>query len=129
MISIRMIKNKTIHLNLKRSFGQSFKIYEEEVSEIFQRGSGNGGRKVDSQSNCVILKHNPTGITVRCQKTRLLQKNREIARNKLADLVDFFVNKEKSKIAIAKKRRALKKAAKRRKQIRSGKYPNMTKSN
>ena len=39
-------------------------------------GSGKGGQKINKTSSCVVLKHLPTGIEVRCQKHREQSKNR-----------------------------------------------------
>ncbi len=56
---------------------------EAELSEQFVRGSGSGGQAVQTTSNCVILSHLPTGLTVRCHKTRSLDLNRRAARAEL----------------------------------------------
>lgn len=38
---------------------------EEELEEQFVRGSGPGGQATNKTSNCVVLKHIPTGIVVK----------------------------------------------------------------
>ena len=38
---------------------------EDELEEMFVRGSGPGGQAVNKTSNCVVLKHTPTGIVVK----------------------------------------------------------------
>ena len=38
---------------------------ENELEEMFVRGSGPGGQAVNKTNNCVVLKHQPTGITVK----------------------------------------------------------------
>ena len=43
-----------------------------------------------------MLKHLPTGIVTRCQKTRSLEQNRKIARRDLALKVDFALRGNKS---------------------------------
>ena len=40
-------------------------LNEEELEENFIKGSGPGGQSVQKTSNCVQLKHIPTGIVVR----------------------------------------------------------------
>ena len=40
-------------------------VCESELEEKFVRGFGKGGQKVNKTSNCVELKHLPTGITVK----------------------------------------------------------------
>jgi protein subunit release factor B len=42
--------------------------------------------------NCVLLKHVPTGLLVRCQKTRSLDDNRRVARKLLLQKLDDHVN-------------------------------------
>lgn len=37
------------------------KLNEDEVEEQFIRGSGPGGSNVNKRTNCVLLKHIPTG--------------------------------------------------------------------
>lgn len=36
-------------------------ILEKDLQEQFVRGSGPGGQKTNKTSNCVVLKHIPTG--------------------------------------------------------------------
>jgi protein subunit release factor B len=50
-----------------------------EVVESFVRGSGPGGQKINKTSSTVWLRHQPTGIEVRCQRERSQAANREIA--------------------------------------------------
>jgi protein subunit release factor B len=56
---------------------------EEDIKEIFVRGSGSGGQSVAKTSNCVQLLHVPSGIQVRCHKTRSRDLNRKEARRLL----------------------------------------------
>jgi protein subunit release factor B len=51
-------------------------IRQEDIDEHFIRGSGKGGQKINKTSSCVLLRHVPTGIEVRCQKHREQSKNR-----------------------------------------------------
>jgi hypothetical protein len=39
-------------------------LNEQDLIESFVKGSGNGGQKINTTSNCVDLKHIPTGIRV-----------------------------------------------------------------
>lgn len=52
-------------LSQARDMLVNFQIPESEIREQFQRGHGPGGQKVNKTSNCVVLTHLPTGITVR----------------------------------------------------------------
>lgn len=38
---------------------------ENELEEMFVQGSGPGGQSVNKANNCVVLKHRPTGSTVK----------------------------------------------------------------
>ncbi|XP_024081605.1 probable peptide chain release factor C12orf65, mitochondrial [Cimex lectularius] len=71
-------------------------LNEDELEERFVRGSGPGGSNVNKNSNCVVLKHVPTGIVVKCHFSRLLRNNRKLAREKLVTKLDNLINGEKS---------------------------------
>ncbi|XP_056629785.1 mitochondrial translation release factor in rescue [Diorhabda sublineata] len=71
-------------------------LLDKDIEEMHVRGSGPGGQKINKTANCVVLKHLPTGIVVKCQETRELYKNREIAHSLLQSKVDNFINKEHS---------------------------------
>ncbi|CAG8614667.1 14769_t:CDS:2 [Rhizophagus irregularis] len=43
-------------------------LNEQDLIESFVKGSGNGGQKINTTSNCVDLKHIPTGIRVQVKK-------------------------------------------------------------
>jgi len=63
---------------------QQVRLYlEEDIQEVFVRGSGSGGQSVAKTSNCVQLLHVATGIRVRCHKTRSRDLNRKEARRLL----------------------------------------------
>lgn len=40
-------------------------LSEDDLEEKFVKGFGKGGQKVNKSSNCVELRHIPTGITVK----------------------------------------------------------------
>ena len=71
---------------------------EKEIREIFTKGSGPGGQKVNKATNRCELKHLPTGIIVSSHDTRSLEENRKIARKLLQQRLDFHFNKENSYI-------------------------------
>lgn len=56
------------------------------------RRPGKGGQKINKVRNCVLLKHVPSGLLVRCQKTRSLDDNRRVARKLLLQKLDDHVN-------------------------------------
>ena len=90
---------------------------EEEVAEKFQKGGGKGGQKVNKSNNSVVLTHLPTGIVVKCHKTRSLHINRKLARELLNNELDTLVYGQDSKKAkaIAKKQKSKAKAKQRSK--------------
>jgi peptide chain release factor len=55
---------------------QTLGLRPEDIEEMFVRGSGKGGQKINKTSSTVHLKHLPTGIEVRMQKHREQSKNR-----------------------------------------------------
>ena len=63
-------------------------LLESDLIEKYIRGSGKGGQKINKTSSCVYIKHIPTGIEVKCQKTRSLQMNRFFARRELCDRIE-----------------------------------------
>jgi peptide chain release factor len=63
-------------------------VKAEDITEQFVRGSGKGGQKINKTSSMVFLKHEPTGIAVKCQKHRELSKNRVSAFKILIDKIE-----------------------------------------
>jgi len=55
---------------------EKLEVFAQDIDEKFVRGSGAGGQKINKTSNCVWLRHLPTGIEVKCQKHREREKNR-----------------------------------------------------
>jgi protein subunit release factor B len=71
-------------------------IHESDLIEKFIIGSGKGGQKIQKTSSCVYLKHIPTGIEIKCQKDRLRETNRYLARKMLCERIKEKVFHEKS---------------------------------
>jgi protein subunit release factor B len=63
-------------------------ISETDLEEYFIRGSGRGGQKINKTSSCVQLIHGPSGIEIRCQKTRSQADNRYWARHELCERIE-----------------------------------------
>ena len=59
-----------------------------DVEEKFTRGSGPGGQKINKTSSSVWLRHEPTGIQVRCQRERSQTANREVAWAELCEKLE-----------------------------------------
>ncbi|KAF6209800.1 hypothetical protein GE061_015550 [Apolygus lucorum] len=71
-------------------------LNEDEIDEQFVKGSGPGGQNVNKRANCVVLRHIPSGIVVKCHESRLLETNRKLAREKLVTKLDNMLNGENS---------------------------------
>lgn len=77
-------------------------LNEDDLEEQFVKGSGPGGQKINKTSSCVVLKHIPSGLVVKCQESRLLDYNRKKARIILTTKLDNFLNNENSLAAQTK---------------------------
>jgi len=71
-------------------------ILEQDLDEHFIRGSGSGGQKINKTSSCVQLNHRPSGVEIRCQKTRSQADNRFWARRELCERIEEKILGEKS---------------------------------
>ncbi len=82
-------------------------IRDDDVDERFVRSAGRGGQNVNKVATCVVLRHLPSGIVVKCQETRTQAMNRFLARRRLADELEARLRGEASARAheIAKVRR------------------------
>lgn len=47
---------------------KTIELNEDDLEENFVKGWGKGGQKVNKTSNCVELKHKPSGIVVKVRK-------------------------------------------------------------
>lgn len=93
------------------------KILESDLNEYFIRGSGSGGQKINKTSSCVQMNHAPSGIEIRCQKTRSQADNRYWARKELCERIEEQVlgDKSKKQQAIEKIRRQKRRRSRRAK--------------
>ncbi len=62
---------------------QRLGIQERDLEERFIRSGGPGGQNVNKVSTCVVLRHRPSGLEVRCQQERSQVLNRFLARRLL----------------------------------------------
>lgn len=74
-----------------------YNISDDDLIEKFILGSGSGGQKVNKTNSCVYLKHVPSGIEVKCQKTRSREANRFHARRELLEKIKEQIYKEETK--------------------------------
>ena len=63
-------------------------LREAEIEETFVRSGGPGGQNVNKTSTCVRLHHTPSGLRVRCTRTRAQGLNRYHARVSLCDKME-----------------------------------------
>jgi peptide chain release factor len=82
-------------------------ITEEDLIEKFILGSGSGGQKINKTSSCVYIKHIPTELEVKCQRSRSRELNRYYARRQICEQIEekFFKEKSEKKQASEKIRR------------------------
>lgn len=92
-------------------------IRESDLEERFIRSGGPGGQNVNKVATCVVLKHVPSGITVKCQKDRTQAMNRFYARRILVQKMDSMILGRQSEEArrIAKIKRQKRRRSKRAK--------------
>ena len=90
-------------------------VRPEDLEESFIRSSGPGGQNVNKVSTCVVLKHGPSGLVVRCQKERSQALNRFWARRLLCDkLEERLLGKASAAQSAAEKLRRQKRRRSRR---------------
>ena len=93
-------------------------IREEDLEESFIRSGGPGGQNVNKVASCVVLKHVPTGLVIKCQKDRSQAMNRYFARAILVERLESQIRGRQSEQArrIAKIKRQKRKRSKRAKE-------------
>ncbi|KAB5528387.1 hypothetical protein PHYPO_G00139650 [Pangasianodon hypophthalmus] len=90
-------------------------LNEVDLEEQFVRGSGPGGQATNKTSNCVVLKHIPTGVVVKCHQTRSVELNRKRAREILQEKLDVIYKGEDSELLKQKEESRIRKQVKRKK--------------
>ncbi|MBN8554846.1 MAG: peptide chain release factor-like protein [Deltaproteobacteria bacterium] len=87
-------------------------IFEKDLVEHFIRSGGHGGQNVNKVNTCVYIKHLPSEIEVKCQKTRHQADNRYFAREILCEKIETQILGKKS--AAEKERYKIKKQKQKR---------------
>lgn len=86
-----------VSLSLKsRLKATELKVYATDIEELFIRGSGHGGQKINKTSSTVWLKHGPTGLEVKVQQYREQSVNRRIAYQQLIDKIETLIKGRQS---------------------------------
>lgn len=88
-------------------------VVESDFLETFVLGGGSGGQKVNKTASAVDLRHGPSGIRVKSQKSRSRELNRYYARILVCERLEAQVLGEES--PEAKKREKIRKQKSRRK--------------
>lgn len=89
-----------VNLSLKHlQKASALNIDPADIEEQFIRGGGAGGQKINKTSNCVWLRHGPTGIEVKCQEHRERLANRKTAYRLLIDKIEEALKGKESESA------------------------------
>ena len=78
-------------------------VLESDVEEVFIRGSGAGGQKINKTASTVVLRHRPSATDVRCQQERSQAANRLLA-------WELFCEKLETRLRAAEAERAAERA-------------------
>ena len=68
----------------------------ELIEEIFSRGGGKGGQKINKTANRVQLFYPPLDLRVACQRERKRSLNRFLALRELVDRIEMKISPETS---------------------------------
>jgi protein subunit release factor B len=102
-------------------------VREADLEERFIRSRGRGGQNVNKVATCVVLRHRPTGVAVRCERERSQALNRFLARRALLDALEARVRgaaaeaqQARERIRRQKRRRWRRSACSRRRRRHAG---------
>lgn len=89
-------------------------VREEDLDEQFVRSGGRGGQNVNKVATCVVLRHRPSGVAVKCQAERTQGMNRFLARRMLLDRIES--GNEAARAAVAAEAARIRRQKRRRSQ-------------
>jgi protein subunit release factor B len=85
-------------------------ISRNDIEEKFIKASGKGGQKVNKSVSGVFLKHIPTGLLVKCAKSRSQHLNRFLAMRSLVEKLESLAgggpDRAREQISKIKKQKA-----------------------
>jgi peptide chain release factor len=93
MVTLPVSKSKADALAL---WMQQLGIRDADLDEQFVRSSGSGGQNVNKVATCVVLRHGPSGLEIKCQQARTQGLNRYYARRRLCERLDAQISGRKS---------------------------------
>ncbi len=67
---------------------QALGLRDSDFEESFMRSGGAGGQNVNKVSTCVLIRHRPSGLEVRCQRERSQALNRFLAKRLLVEKIE-----------------------------------------
>ena len=105
---VRALEHKIMRLGLR----------ESDFEEHFVRSGGAGGQNVNKVSSCVVIRHRPTGLEVKCQRERSQALNHYLAKRLLVEKIEarFLGAQSAERHRIEKIRRQKRKRSKRAKE-------------
>lgn len=91
-------------------------VFEKDIKEDFVTSPGPGGQNVNKVATCVVLKHMPSGLVIKCHECRTQLANRILARELLVKRFEFQIRKKKQEVLQQKSKE---RARKRKRSARS----------
>ena len=92
---MKAFKTNTINDNALTEKLKSLNILDKDIKESFIHSGGKGGQNVNKVATCVQLIHAPTGIIIKCSRTRQQGLNRYWAYFILAQKIEGLATAKK----------------------------------
>ena len=101
----------------------SFSLNPNEIKKHFTTSPGGGGQHVNKTMSCVLVRHEPTGIQVRCHATRIQVENLNRAMEQLRQILyKRFLDEKSTKTNTIRQQQT--KSRDRSDKIRTYNFPN-----